>query len=139
VLILDTDHLAALERGLDPGIKLSRRLETTPDEIATTIISAEEQLRGWLAQIHRLNDPHREVRAYERLQRRLEFFAAWNVLPWNERAADRFVQFRRAGIRCGSMDLKIACIALVHDGTLLTGNTVDFSVVPGLKVENWLG
>lgn len=36
------------------------------------------------------------------------------------------------------MDLKIACIALVHDSTLLTRNTSDFSRVPGLHVEDWL-
>ncbi|MEO5802504.1 MAG: type II toxin-antitoxin system VapC family toxin, partial [Verrucomicrobiota bacterium] len=41
-------------------------------------------------------------------------------------------------VRIGSMDLKIACIALAHDATLLTRNVNDFSQVPGLRVENWL-
>lgn len=36
------------------------------------------------------------------------------------------------------MDLRIACIALAHDATLLTRNTVDFAQVPALRVENWL-
>ncbi len=36
------------------------------------------------------------------------------------------------------MDLKIACIAITHDATLLTRNTVDFARVPGLHFENWL-
>jgi tRNA(fMet)-specific endonuclease VapC len=36
------------------------------------------------------------------------------------------------------MDLKIACIALVHDATLLTRNTVDFAHVPGLRFEKRL-
>jgi len=34
--------------------------------------------------------------------------------------------------------LKIACIALVHDATLLTRNAADFAQVPGLRFENWL-
>ena len=139
MLILDTDHLAALDRGGEAGAVLCQRLEATAEEVATTIISAEEQLRGWLAQIHRLNDPHREIAAYERLQRRLEFFAAWKVLPWDTRAADLFARFRREGIRCGAMDLKIACITVVHDATLLTRNAGDFSAVPGLRFEDWLG
>jgi len=34
--------------------------------------------------------------------------------------------------------LKIACISLAHDATLLTRNLMDFKPVPGLRVENWL-
>jgi len=36
------------------------------------------------------------------------------------------------------MDLKIACIALARQLTLLTRNTADFAQVPGLRFENWL-
>jgi tRNA(fMet)-specific endonuclease VapC len=38
----------------------------------------------------------------------------------------------------GAMDLKIACIALVHDATLLTRNMNDFARVPGLRVDDWM-
>jgi hypothetical protein len=31
-----------------------------------------------------------------------------------------------------------AGIAITHDATLLTRNTVDFAQVPGLRFENWL-
>jgi tRNA(fMet)-specific endonuclease VapC len=41
-------------------------------------------------------------------------------------------------VRIGSLDLKIACIALAHDSTLLTRNTTDFAKVPELQFENWL-
>lgn len=99
--------------------------------------SAEEQFRGWLAQIHRIHDPHRQVAAYERLQRRIEFFAAWEVLPWTEQAADILVDLRRRGIRIGTLDLKIAAIALSHEATLLSRNLVDFAQVPRLVVEDW--
>ncbi len=76
MLVLDTDHLVELDRGSAPGAALQRKLEDAGDEVATTIISAEEQFRGWLAQIHRQRDPHEQIAAYQRLQRRIEFFAA---------------------------------------------------------------
>ena len=137
MLVLDTDHLVEFDRGSDAGEILRQRLESTDEEIATTIISAEEQFRGWLAQIHRIRDPHQQVVAYERLQRRIEFFAAWEVLPWTEKAADILVDLRRQGIRIGTMDLKIAAIVLSHRATLLSRNLVDFTQVPGLSVEDW--
>lgn len=46
--------------------------------------------------------------------------------------------FQKRRIRIGTMNLKIACIAITHDATLLTRNTVDFTRVPGLRFENWL-
>jgi len=41
-------------------------------------------------------------------------------------------------LRIGTLDLKIACIALAYDATLLTRNATDFAQVPGLRIENWL-
>jgi tRNA(fMet)-specific endonuclease VapC len=138
LLVLDTDHVSALGSASEISLALLERINASGEEVATTIVTVEEQLRGWLAEIHRLDDPHRQIVAYERLQRRIEFFAAWRVLPWNTSAADIFVRLRREGVRVGTMDLKIAAISLVHDATLLTRNTGDFTRVPGLRFENWL-
>jgi tRNA(fMet)-specific endonuclease VapC len=138
LLVLDTDHVSALGPPSELSLALLNRLSASEQEVATTIVTVEEQLRGWLAEIHRLADPHRQILAYARLQSRIEFFAAWTVLPWQTNAADLFVGFRQAGVRIGSMDLKIACIALAHDATLLTRNSSDFSQVPGLRIDNWL-
>jgi len=139
VLVLDTDHLVEFDEGSAAGARLKKRLAAAGDEIAATIISVEEQFRGWAAQIHRLHaDPHAQILAYARLKRRLEFYAGWNVLPWDAGSARSFVNFRRQGLRIGSMDLKIACIALAHDATLLTRNATDFGQVPGLRIESWL-
>jgi tRNA(fMet)-specific endonuclease VapC len=92
------------------------------------------------AQIHRLHaDPHAQISAYARLQRRLEFYAGWNLLAWDGDCAELFLKLRRQGLRIGSMDLKIACITLIHEATLLTRNATDFAKVPGLRFENWLG
>jgi tRNA(fMet)-specific endonuclease VapC len=95
-------------------------------------------LRGWLAQIARLKDVHGQIDAYRRLQRRLEFFAAWRVLPWTADAADRFKELRSQRLRIGTMDLKIACIVLSWDAVLLSRNLADFRKIAGLRVEDWL-
>ena len=138
MLVLDTDHLVELDRGSVSGAALQRKLEEAGDEVATTIISAEEQFRGWLAQIHRQRDPHEQIATYQRLQRRIAFFAAWHVLPWDTDAADILQGLRRQRIRIGTMDLKIASIVLAHDATLLSRNLRDFQQVPNLRVEDWL-
>lgn len=75
---------------------------------------------------------------YERLVTRITFFSRWRILSFDRSAADEFTRLRRAGVRIGMMDLKIAAIALVHDATLPTANTRDFGQVPGLTIENWL-
>ena len=138
MLVLDTDHLVELDRGSSQGAALQRKLEDAGDAVATTIISAEEQFRGWLAQIHRQRDPYAQIAAYQRLQRRIAFFAAWHVLPWDTDAADILQGLRRQRVRIGTMDLKIASIVLAHDATLLSRNLRDFQQVPNLRVENWL-
>ena len=51
--ILDTDHVTALQFGGAVGERLQARLDPLPDdEVAITIITVEEQLRGWLARVH---------------------------------------------------------------------------------------
>jgi predicted nucleic acid-binding protein len=44
---------------------------------------------------------------------------------------------RRTYPRLGTMDLKIASIALVHRATLLTRNTKDFGQIKNLVIEDW--
>lgn len=66
------------------------------------------------------------------------FLSDWTIQPFDDIAADRFEQLRAGGVRIGSMDLKIASIALVHDAFVLSANLHDFQKVPGLRAENWL-
>ena len=71
------------------------------------------------------------------LKKNLDDFRTIDVLDFDEEAAAELQRLRRMKIRIGTMDLKIAAIALVHDATLLSRNLVDFKKVPGLKVEDW--
>jgi tRNA(fMet)-specific endonuclease VapC len=138
LLVLDTDHFSELERDSEVGKKLAQRLGASVSEKALTIITVEEATRGWLAEISRRPDPRGQITPYAKLQRQVDAFAHWLILPWDTEAADLFVNFRRQGARIGSMDLKIACIALAREATLLTRNSKDFGQVQRLRIENWL-
>lgn len=72
------------------------------------------------------------------MRKYLSFLFPFPLLAFDERAADEFERLRKAKVRIGSMDLKIACIALVHNALLLSANLCDFGHVPNLRVENWL-
>jgi tRNA(fMet)-specific endonuclease VapC len=138
VIVLDTDHASELGYRSAAGLRLLTRLAASGEEAVITAITVEEQLRGRLAEIHRQNDPHAQVVAYERLVRQVELHASWLILPWDADAADRFKSLRSQGVRVGTQDLKIACVALAHDATLLTRNVADFAPIPRLRVQNWL-
>ena len=137
--LLDTDHFSVFtdERDSRHGL-LNSRMEAAAEQVACTIVNVEEVLRGWLAVIHRLRDVHRQLPAYVRLGQLFNVLSDWEILPFDERAADQFAGLRRQGIRIGTMDLKIASIALVNDALLVTANLRDYSLVPELRCENWL-
>jgi len=138
VLILDTDHLSHLGDPTPTGMNLLRRLSEAAQPVATTVVSVEENLRGWLARIRSANTSEREIMAYNRFQKRIEFFADWMILPWDADAVSAVARIRSQSVRIGTQDLRIAAITLAHDATLLTRNSVDFARVPGLRFENWL-
>jgi tRNA(fMet)-specific endonuclease VapC len=140
VILLDTDHLTLLKYPDSPRYAaLMARMQASADQdIGTTIISVEEQWRGWLAVISREREVTRQVRAYQELLGLLDFLGRWTVLPFDEAAVDCFSRLRGGGVRIGTMDLKIASIALVQNALLLSANLRDFQQVPGLRVENWL-
>ena len=138
MLVLDTDHFSEWERGSAAGNRLRTRQGAANTDLAVTVVTVEEQMRGWLAEIRRHNDPHRQISPYAKFQRQVEAFADWMVLAWDADCAELFLNLRRQGLRLGTMDLKVACITLVHEATLLTRNARDFAEVPGLRFENWL-
>jgi tRNA(fMet)-specific endonuclease VapC len=116
---------------------LARLAQIDPNEIATTIVTYEEQTRGWLAYKARARNVLQEIDAYSKLKRHLETYRTTNVLDFDNEAAAELQRLRRLKLRIGTMDLKIAAITKVHKATLLTRNLVDFRKVPGLKVEDW--
>jgi tRNA(fMet)-specific endonuclease VapC len=106
-------------------------------EFFVPIVSFHEQVAGWYAYLNRARTPQEIVRAYKMFQRVLSDFAEMSVAPFDEGSSHIFTSLRRKRIRIGTIDLRIAAIALRKDWTLLTRNTVDFESVPNLRVEDW--
>ena len=138
MLVLDTDHLSELEVRSPTGLRLLKRLEQSREDAVITAVTCEEQLRGWLAEIHRQKHPRDQITAYARLIRTIETLARWTVLPLDEESSATFESLTKQRVRIGTNDLKIAAITLAHDATLLTRNIGDFTKVPGMRFENWL-
>lgn len=139
MVILDTNLLSLLEWVNSPAsLTLQARLDRLPaDQIATTVVTYEEKTRGWLAILSGAKKVTEQVEAYRRLKRHVQLFCTFTILDFDEAAAVEFQRLRKQFRRAGTMDLKIAAIALAGNATLLTRNLKDFQPIPGLKVEDW--
>lgn len=136
MVILDTNHYSELDRGSRAGVLLRERLISRGEQPWLTVLTAEEVMRGRLAQI--AADKERLLVRYELFLTGLLNLAKWRFLPWTQAAQDTFEMLQFQRVRIGTMDLRIASLALAHETLLLSRNLVDFQKVPGLRVENWL-
>ena len=107
------------------------------NDLATTVITLEEQMRGWLAWLAQARTFEQQIERYRKLKRLLSRFQNIGLLDFDEHAVIELKRLQQQRVRIGTMDLKIAAIALAHNATLLSRNLKDFSKVPGLQVEDW--
>jgi tRNA(fMet)-specific endonuclease VapC len=138
MIVVDTDHFSVLadaRHKLHPKLKVRLLAEVEP--VVIPVIAVEEQLRGWLAQIHRVRHPYRLIAPYDRLIRLLDIMSEWEILRWDETAANEFDRLRSARIRIGTQDLRVASLTIANNARLLSANLRDFERVSGLRVENW--
>lgn len=133
--ILDTDHLSLFQRQ-HPNV-VQRVNQTNPQDIAITIITVEEQLRGRLNTIRKADSSEMLILAYTGLQASLDFFQSINVIKFNDDALHYYQELIRQRIRIGTQDLRIAAITLSVNGVLVTRNRQDFAKVPNLQLEDW--
>jgi tRNA(fMet)-specific endonuclease VapC len=138
VIVLDTDCLSILDAGQGKEFELLNDAiaRSEQPEVYVTVVSFEEQMRGWLSYIAASRAMKRQVDGYTRLHAILRAYLQRLVLDFDLRAMEQFEALRRQ-IRIGAMDLKIASICLVHDALLVSRNLRDFRKVPGLKVQDW--
>lgn len=136
-VILDTNHFQELVRETATGQRLLERIAAADADAFTTAVTAQEVTQGWAAEINRRKAGRDQVQAYEQFLTSLKALAGITILPFDTQAADVFHSMARLR-RIGTMDLKIAAIAMSHHALLLSRNLVHFQQVPGLRVENWL-
>lgn len=73
MFVLDTDHFSLMEWSVSSARQsLLLQLSSVPaDEVFTTIVTYEEQTRGWMAYAARARTTLQQVEAYRKLERHL--------------------------------------------------------------------
>lgn len=136
--LLDTDHISLLHRDGPESKRIQARLSTVPaEQVFFSIVSYEEQTRGWIAELGRKRAIDLQQPIYAELARMLDLYCATRLLYFDERAVETYQRLWLQRLRVGTMDLKIAAIAIANSATLLTRNMADFRKIPGLQCEDW--
>ncbi|MGI2906394.1 type II toxin-antitoxin system VapC family toxin [Tolypothrix sp. VBCCA 56010] len=133
--ILDTDHLTLFQND-HPLIK-QRINQINPENIAVTVVTFEEQMRGWLNAINQSSQSERVIWAYKGLSDGIKYFNNVKLLDFTQDAYSCYKNLVRQRIRVGTQDLRIAAIALSVNGIVVTRNHKDFGKVPNLTIEDW--
>jgi len=128
---LDTDICIYYINDSSPSV--SARLKRMPlESIKIPSMVAAELLHG----------AEKSGRREQNLIHYKEFLSLYEIIPFDEKAAEHYAAIRasleRKGIIIGANDLVIAAIVLANNGVLITHNTAEFSRVDGLAVEDWV-
>jgi tRNA(fMet)-specific endonuclease VapC len=136
--LLDTDTLTHLHAGHP---QVTARLRNCPDpDVATTVISKIEMLRGRMDFLLKAESQERLLRAQQLLNQTEILLEQIPVIGFDAKAASLFDSLRNISAlrKIGRADLPIASIALANRATLVTRNLKHFKQFPGLHVVNWV-
>ncbi len=139
MFLLDSDHLSLLQRQRGEAYQhLAVRLQRISEsDLYIPIIAFHERVKGWNAYLAKATTESDVIFAYGKFRETLADFASVQLVDYLETASRVYQGLLKKRIRVGTMDLRIAAIAIASDFTLLTSNTVDFERVPGLRFEDW--
>jgi tRNA(fMet)-specific endonuclease VapC len=135
--ILDTDCFSLWQQNHPMMVQ---RVEVNAENLAVTIVTVEEVIRGWFNVINQASAPSQAdklVWGYTRLWDTLDDFKNLNILKFDQNASTIYTEFHRQIRRIGTQDLRIAAIVLANNAILVTRNNRDFSQVPDLVQEDW--
>ena len=137
--VVDTDVFTLMQRQAQWVVpRLFQRLSTVSrNDVCTTIITFQEQAKGWLAAVNRVQAEARLLDAYESMNNMRDALCRMKVLPFDAAAKKEVDELVRQRSRVGTMDMRIAAITLANQATLVTRNTQDYERIPGLNVEDW--
>lgn len=136
IYVLDTDSLSLYGRDHP---KILALMQANSEQLATTAITVEEQVRGRLAQIAEAKTKNSDAlsNAYQRLVETVMLLSEFPILQYNANAHIIYQSLKAQRIKVGTQDLRIASIALASNGVIVTRNIQDFQKVPNLRVEDW--
>jgi tRNA(fMet)-specific endonuclease VapC len=133
--LFDTDYLTLYQHKHPP---LMQQIALHPaDSVAICPVNIEETMRGRLGPLARVLTGTKHVQAYAHLVAAEEMFRLFPLVPFDGVSEGQFQHLRAARLRVGTLDLKIAAIALTNGLTVLTRNHSDFGRIPGLALEDW--
>jgi len=129
--LLDTDILSEVLKQKNPVVlQHASAYLNAQQQFTFSAITRYEVIRGLKAK-----------NATRQLQQFATFCQHSLILPLTDaifdRAADLWVATHAAGRPKKDADLLIAATALEHGLVLVSGNTVDFSWIAGLTLEDW--
>ncbi len=138
--LLDTDHISVLQR---PGSREHAFLLTNlavhpPTDVVMCVVGYHEQSLGCNNLISQARTDQALLRGYRLFFELIEEYRRYPLLEFDAPAIGLFNRLRSVKVRIGTMDLRIASIALAHDLPVVTANSSDFALVPGLRLENWI-
>lgn len=72
--LMDSDHISLIARGGELSERITARVDALPpNSVAVGLVSYEEQMRGWMAEIARMQSVDRQMTAYARLDRMRDY------------------------------------------------------------------
>jgi tRNA(fMet)-specific endonuclease VapC len=136
LFLLDTDTVSLLQQG---NLTVQQHVNShSATEVFHSAITLQEQMKGFLASVNSAPNHQQLALSYDRLVLRLlPTWSRFAVLSFTESAMLRFDYLRTLRLNIGSMDLRIAGIALENNLTVVTRNLRDFGRVPGLTCVDW--
>jgi tRNA(fMet)-specific endonuclease VapC len=137
--LLDTDILSIWQTGTgtEYAVLMLRMSAHASSDIGVSIVSFHEQTTGANAYLNRGRTGADFVAGYLRLERLRQWYTTLTIAPFDAAAGTVFDQLKTAKVRIGTMDLRIAAIALSRKLVVVTRNAQDFAQVPGLTIEDW--
>ncbi len=130
IYLLDTNVCVRYLNGRSLSIRERLQATNAEDIVVCSVVKAELFYGAMKS-----NNPQRT------LVNQQQFLNSFASLPFDDEAAEVYGRIRAhlatQGTPIGANDLQIASISLVHNLTLVTHNTGEFSRVPGLRLEVW--
>ena len=105
-------------------------------DFACCVVSLHEQVLGAHAFLNQAKNSAGLIRGYQLLERLPRDYLAFVLLPFDAASAAIYDELVGQNLRIGTMDLRLASIALSGHLTVLTRNVRDFGRVAGLNSED---